>query len=258
MRLTMAEQQGVIKFVGKVGGLSFYNSVYGYQVRQKGGASAERIKTGPEFARTRENMTEFGRAAQGSKLLRNAFKPLLTLCGDRQVHSRLTKALLESIKADAGHGRGERVVAQGGASLLEGFEFNVASPLHSVFHGKYEAFIDRVKGTMQVNVAGCAPVKDLTPPAGATHFRFVMGAGEVDFEKAMMTTSFAQSGDLLVGDGATVAVALETAVTAGSGCPLFLVIGIVFGQSVNGEMYDLTAGGFNALMLAKVNVGAKM
>jgi hypothetical protein len=250
----MAEQKGVIKFVGKVGGLSFYNSVYGYQVRQKGGASAERIKTGPEFARTRENMTEFGRAGQGSKLLRNAFKPLLTLCADRQVHSRLTKALMKTIKADAIHGRGERHVAHAGATLLEGFEFNIASPLHGVFHGKFETSIDRAKGTMQVNIGACVPVKDLTSPPGATHVRFVMGAGEVDFETAVVTTAFAQSGDLPVSDPATTPVVLEVVVTAGSGHPLFLVLGVVFGQNVNGEVYNLTAGGSNALMLVKVDV----
>ena len=250
----MAEQKGVMKFAGKIGGLSFYNSVYGYQVRQKGGASAERIKTGSEFARTRENMTEFGRAGQGSKLLRNAFKSLLTLCADRQVHSRLTKALMKTIKADAIRGRGERHVAHGGATLLEGFEFNIASPLHSVFHGKFETSINRVKGTMQVNIAACVPVKDLTPPPGATHCRFVMGAGEVDFERAVMAAAFAQSADLLVSDAANIPVALETAVTTGSGHPLFLVLGVVFGQHVNGEVYDLTAGDSNALMLGKVDV----
>jgi len=250
----MAEQKGLIKFAGKVAGLSFYNSVHGFQVRQKGGASPERIKTAPEFIRTRENMSEFGRAGQGSKLLRQAFKPLLMRCADRQVHSRLTKALMKTIRADTINDRGERHVAQAGATLLEGFEFNAASPLSSAFHGKFDATIDRAKGIARVNITACVPAKDLTPPPGATHFRFVMGAGEIDFKNAKVETQFAQSADVPVREIANQSIVLETVGSADSTDVLFLVFGVVFVQEVNGGMYDLTAGNFNALRVGKVDV----
>ena len=48
---------------------------------------------------------------------------------------------------------------------------------------------------------------------------------------------------------------LANAVTPASTHPLFLVLGIEFYQEVNGQMYPLKNGAFNALALVKVNGG---
>lgn len=68
----MANQASFIKFEGKIGDLSFYKSREGYQVRTKGGVSASRIANDPNYARTRKNMAEFGRAGTASKLLQQS------------------------------------------------------------------------------------------------------------------------------------------------------------------------------------------
>jgi len=48
---------------------------------------------------------------------------------------------------------------------------------------------------------------------------------------------------------------LANAVTAASTHPLFLALGIEFYQEVNGQMYPLKNGAFNALALVKVDGG---
>jgi hypothetical protein len=65
-----------------------------------------------------------------------------------------------------------------------------------------------------------------------------------------------KSSDVLPIDGNAIAVIdLPNAVTANSVHPLFLVLGIEFYQQVNGQMYLLKNGAFNALSLLKVDGG---
>ncbi|WP_197428779.1 hypothetical protein [Phnomibacter ginsenosidimutans] len=51
----------------------------------------------------------------------------------------------------------------------------------------------------------------------------------------------------------TTALTLSNTVTAASTKPLFLVLGIEFYQEVNGSMYSLKNGTYNALALVKVS-----
>ena len=51
----MAQQKGIIKLDGTIGGITFYKSKDGYLAREKGGVSADRIANDPNFQRTREN-----------------------------------------------------------------------------------------------------------------------------------------------------------------------------------------------------------
>jgi hypothetical protein len=54
-------------------------------------------------------------------------------------------------------------------------------------------------------------------------------------------------------NNATAVINLANAVTANSTHPLFLALGIEFYQQVNGQMYPLKNGAFNALSLVKVS-----
>jgi hypothetical protein len=62
----MARQASFLKMKGTLGGLTFYKSRDGHLIREKGGIERQRILNDPQFIRTRENMAEFGRAAQAS------------------------------------------------------------------------------------------------------------------------------------------------------------------------------------------------
>ena len=56
----MGKLAGIIKLEGTLDGLTFYKSADGYLVRTKGGVSKTKIMNDPSFARTRENLCEFG------------------------------------------------------------------------------------------------------------------------------------------------------------------------------------------------------
>ena len=117
----MARQKGIIKLKGTIGDITFYKTMDGHLARGKGGIEASRIQNDPNFQRTRENNSEFGRAGAAGKLLRTAFRTMLQTATDTRMVSRLTKDMVAVVKADATSIRGQRNVLDGELEMLEGF-----------------------------------------------------------------------------------------------------------------------------------------
>ena len=151
--------------------------------------------------------------------------------------------------------RGLRNVIDGEAELLLGFEFNQNGRVDKTFFAPYSSVIDRVSGTLSVDLPKFIPVNMIAAPPGATHFRLVAGATEVDFEKGTYVTSYSQSADIVLSPTPQPALSLTQAVTPASTKPLFLAFGIEFYQLVNGTLYPLRNGAFNALSIVGVDSG---
>ena len=249
----MAKQIGIIKLKGTIGDISFYKSQDGHLARGKGGVEASRIANDPAFQRTRENGSEFGRAGKGGKLLRVALRTLLQKASDNRVTSRLTKNVLTVIKADTTNDRGLRTIPDGDLSLLENFEFNKNGKLGGLLFAAYAGTIDRVAGTVVADIAEFIAVNDIVAPSGTTHFKISNGGVEVDF--AAETYVFdSEVSAILPWDSSTVApLSLTATLTANSTLPIFQVIGIEFFQEVNGQMYSLKNGSYNALAIVGID-----
>ncbi|MBK6990334.1 MAG: hypothetical protein IPH34_00225 [Chitinophagaceae bacterium] len=249
----MARQKGIIKLDGTIGGITFYKSQDGYLAREKGGVSADKIANDPNFQRTRENGEEFGRAGKAGKLLRNAIRAMLQNASDSRMVSRLTAEMVKVIQEDVTNVRGLRNVIDGEAELLEGFEFNIAGKLGTTIYAPFTATIDRVAGTLTANIPAFVPINMIAGPGGSTHFKIVSTGAEIDFENETFVMD-AQSTAVLPWDAnPTAVINLVNAVTANSTHPLFLALGIEFYQEVNGQMYPLKNGAYNALALVKVS-----
>lgn len=251
--LVMAKQSGIIKLEGTIGDISFYKSKDGFLARGKGGIDKDRIKNDPAFQRTRENGSEFGRAGVASSTLRTAFRPILVNTTDSRISSRLVTEMLKVIKADQTNTRGERNVLDGELEMLTGFEFNQKSSLSSTLYAPFTATIDRVTGAAVVNIPAFAAEKSLVPPKGATHFKFISAASEVNFTDGTFKTVTADSAELAIGAGMVAATELSNALTPASTQPLFLLFGIEFYQQVNGVLYPLNNGTYNALSIVVVD-----
>ncbi len=250
----MAKQKGIIKLDGTIGGITFYKSTQdGYLAREKGGVSAEKIATDPAFQRTRENGEEFGRAGKAGKLLRNAIRAMLQNASDSRMVSRLTQKMVEVVQADATNPRGQRNVIDGEAELLQGFEFNISGKLGTTLYAPYTSTIDRVAGTLEASIPSFVPLNMIAAPGGTTHFKIVSAGAEIDFESETFVMDSNESAILPWDTTATAVLTLTNAVTANSTKPLFLALGIEFYQQVNGQMYPLKNGAYNALSLVKVS-----
>lgn len=250
----MAQQKGIIKLKGTIGGITFYKtSADGHLAREKGGIEAERIANDPAFQRTRENNSEFGRAGRAGKTLRTALRALLLNSADSRMVSRLTQQMMKVIQADATNERGLRNVIDGEAELLAGFEFNVRGKLGTSLFAPYTAAIDRVTGEMTIDVPPFVPTNMISAPTGTTHYKIISAGAEVDFEAETFVVSNSETAVLPWDAVATVAIAQTNAVTAASTKPLFLALGIEFYQQVNAQMYSLKNGAFNPLALVQVS-----
>ena len=249
----MAQQKGIIKLDGTIGGITFYKSKDGYLAREKGGVSADKIANDPAFQRTRENGAEFGRAGKAGKILRTSLRALLQNASDSRMVSHLTKEMLKVVQADAVNPRGERNVIDGEAELLQGFEFNIYGKLGTTLYAPFTAAIDRVTGALTVDIPAFVPIHMLAAPGGSTHYKIISAGVEVDFENETYVVDTKDTAIQPWDATATAAINLANAVSAASTHPLFLALGIEFYQEVNGQMYPLKNGAFNALALVKVS-----
>lgn len=249
----MARQNGIIKLKGTIGGISFYKTSDGHLAREKGGVEASRIANDPAFQRTRENGSEFGAAGKGGKIVRNAIRILLQNAKDKRVVSRLTTNLLKVVKTDSVNDRGSRTIQDGNMSLIQGFEFNTNGKLGStLFTPSLNAF-DRVSGEATVSIAAFVPTVRIAAPNGTTHFKVVTGVAELDFDAETSTFENDETSILPYDSATTAAIDLSATITANSVLPVIQVLGIEFYQEVNGAMYPLKNGSYNALSIVKVD-----
>jgi hypothetical protein len=157
------------------------------------------------------------------------------------------------IQADATNTRGQRNVIDGEAELLSGFEFNSNGRLGGTLYAPYTPAIDRVTGALTVNIPAFVPINMVAAPAGATHFKIVMAGAEVIFEADQFVNGSAASEQLPLDATPTAELNLSVNVTANSTNPLFVVLGIEFYQQVNGALYSLKNGAYNALAIVMVS-----
>lgn len=248
----MARQKGIIKLEGKIGDISFYKSKDGFLAREKGGVDGARIKNDPAFVRTRENGSEFGSSASSGKLLRDSIRTMMQNASDSRVTSRLTKLMTQIKNLDGTSARGERNVGVGMATveakaLLKGFNFNDKAILGSILFNGYA--VDVATGVITLD--GLVPINELNAPAGATHITLRGAWAKVDFSTGDTDVQESAAVNLLIDATATDVVLTPVAVPAGVGTDIFLLM-IEFFQEVNGDLYSLKNGAYNALSVVEV------
>ena len=249
----MARQEGIIKLKGTIGNITFYKTKEGHFAREKGGIDASRIATDPAFQRTRENSSEFGRAAKAGKTLRTALRILLLNCADSRMVSRLIQTMVKVIQADLINERGLRNVIDGEAELLVGFEFNIDGKLGTTLFAPFVGAIDRATGEITVDLESFIPANMIAAPSGTTHFKIISAGAEIDFGAEVFVTTNSETAILPWDMTPTLAINHLNAVTPNSTKPLFLALGVVFYEEVNASLYPLKNGSYNPLALVQVS-----
>ena len=112
---------------------------------------------------------------------------------------------------------------------------------------------DRVSGEATLSIAAFSPTIRIAAPSGTTHFKVVMGATELDFVNEVSSFESDETAILPYTAVPTSAVSLTATLTANSVLPVLQVLGIEFYQEVNGQMYALKNGAYNALAVVIVD-----
>jgi hypothetical protein len=254
----MAQQESIIKLKGKIGDLTFYKTKDGYQARQAKGVDPQRIATDPNYQRTRENNAEFATGAAAAKRLRDTLRPMILLTYDPKMPGRLFSRVMRVVKADAVNDRGKRRVLPGNLGLLGQFGFNVAASLTNTLFIEPQCTVDRVAGTVALDIPSLVPKLTIAAPQGATHFQFNFGAAVVDFDTegegngSVMAIAESETSLLIAESFAGVTLTVE--LPPASDLPLFALFGISFYQEVNGKPYPLNNGAYNPIDIFRVDV----
>jgi hypothetical protein len=117
----------------------------------------------------------------------------------------------------------------------------------------YSVTLDRVTGQTGIDVPEFVPSNMIAAPGGATHFKVVHGAAEINFEAGSYVVDTKETALMPLDNMPTAAINLESILAPGSVHPLFVVLGVEFYQLVNNEYYPLKNGAFNALAVVKVS-----
>ena len=245
----MALQKGIVKIEGTVGGLTFYKSGGEHLVREKGGVSGDRILNDPNFARTRENNSEFGASGAAGKLLRDALRALMMNAADGRVTARVTTLMHNIMKYDTTSARGKRTPAVGvgvaaGRGLLKGFNFNDSAILGGVLYKPFAV----VTTTGVITITGLVPATDIAFPTGATHVSISGAMANVNFATGATELRLTNVSNLAVNAASSTVTLTPTAVPTAAGTKLFL-LKVEFFQLVNGVQYPMKNGAYNALSI---------
>lgn len=248
----MAKLKGILKIKGTLDDLTFYKSGKDYLVRTKGGVDGDRIANDPTFQRTRENGSEFGRAASAGKLLRTAVRNLMTNAKDRLVTSRLTKVMTQIKNLDTTSARGLRsagigIMEDAGKAFLKGFNFNIKAILSSIFFAQYT--LDSATG--EISITGLNPINDVVAPGGATHMAMKAGWTKVNFETGLFDTKISKAETFPINANLLDLTLKIEETPEGDGCN-FHLLHIEFFQEVNGDLYSLKNGSYNSLSILEV------
>lgn len=248
----MAKYKSLFDVQGTLGEVTFYKGEDGQYVRRKGGVSKNRILKDPNFERTRENLSEFGKAATSGKLMRRAINSLMLDAKDSRVTSRLTKVLNQVKNEDITSARGQRNVATGlanplGRARLKGFNFNAKSELDTVLMAQYT--LDTATG--EVVILDLIPNQQISTPEGATHLSFSAGFLNLDLATETKDLQLSNVVNLPI-NGVASTVTLTPAVPAVGTGQSYYVLKVAFFQEINGIQYPLKNGAFNALQLIEL------
>lgn len=172
----MAKQVGLVKYSGTMGGVRHFKikGLDGDFAGLAGGPTSEQIYNDSAFARTRENMSEFGGCASAAKSLRVSLSQILKQFSDSRLTGRLTAIMKQINLEDQSEARGQRVIEiSTQRHYLTGLNFNSNLSLSSIFNAPYTLTDDGSRTMSKLDVPSFNPSSLITAPAGATHFRLV-------------------------------------------------------------------------------------
>ena len=249
----MAKQTGPSRLVGTIGNITYYKCGDEYFARQKSQLSRQQVLRSPNYALTRQHMSEFGTAVKANKLLRNAFHAVLCGKGDKKMLGTLTREMLLVIQSDPDNARGRRTVTSGDIESLEGFEFNSGVNLgRSTPYVDFTTCIDRISGELRIDIAGFKKQK-VKMAQDATHFRLVAAGAEIDFDKGTYNSELDSSPILPTGGGSVAPMRLSVHVTPGSKHPLFLVLSLQFFWMDGKEIRMISDSSQNATAIVDIS-----
>ena len=240
----MGKLKGIVQFTGSFNGLSFYELNGKIVVRKTGGFDGEKIKKSANYARVRENSSEFGHCAKAGKYFRLAIATSLLPLRIPYVHNHVVRLFQGILKWDTLHVRGQRTVRQGlltpeGKKALLDFEFDVTRSFGRFF--PFKMAIDFTAGVFEISDFS---VLTLTVPKSANLVQLQLHVVTLDFDH--FTPAETQTNAILLthlGDSSVSNLSLSFTPTLADSRVKVALLEVCFLQEVNGSLVKLKGGG---------------
>lgn len=162
---SMALLESDIQFIGPLGKLSAYRmrGVDKIVIRKKGGASKKRIQNDPEFARTRENNSEFSGRAAGVRCVMRALETLRRVA-DYNIAGPINGLMSRVQFEDDINNRGKRsIFLSKYGFMLEGFSMNRYSTFENVVRAPLTYSISKETLSAKVDIPQLIPETNFFP-----------------------------------------------------------------------------------------------
>ncbi|MDP5000454.1 MAG: hypothetical protein NWQ15_01050 [Flavobacterium sp.] len=240
----MGKLKGIVQFTGSFNGLSFYELNGKIVVRKTGGFDGEKIKKNANYARVRENSSEFAHCAKAGKYFRSAIAACLLPLRIPYVHNHIVSLFQGILKLDEIQNRGNRTVRNGmltteGKKKLLDFEFDKTQKFSRYFPFKKE--VDFTAGNFTV-LDFCNSA--LTAPKSAEQVQFQLQVVTLDFDN--YTPAETQTSAIILTnlrDSNRYNLNLSFTPTLADSRVTLALLEVCFLQEVNGSLVKLKSGG---------------
>ena len=133
----MAKYKSLVEIQGSIDDLVFYNLNGIPVVRRKSGFNKDSFKNNPNYAKVRENSSEFGHCSKSGKMIRESLNAYIADNGDKYLYQKFAKVMTQIKDLDTISERGKRRIPNGlkhpaAAVLLRDFNFGIFENLSAV------------------------------------------------------------------------------------------------------------------------------
>lgn len=247
------KQNTPFPFKGSTDEFTFYESKHGNIVRKRSKKiDKNRIDNDPNLIKTKWNYTEFTAAARSSKLIRSAFRKLLSHAKDGETSNRFITLIFDVLKTDTVNPRGQRTVPGGNVSLLNRFEFNEKIKISDSVHVSYIPTIERSSGEVQLEMLALVPRESLNPPKAATHFKFTLAAASINFAERTVAQAEASTAILPITTQSAGDIILTPVLPQNSTGLIVVVLGLEFYEQFGTTMSLLRPSGLAIVATSKL------
>jgi hypothetical protein len=213
----------------------------------------ELAKTSPNFEAFRKNMNEFKHVGKAGKMIRDAIKEISD--SNPTMHHRLIAVLFKVLKRDITNKKGERSIMAGDLSLLNGFQFNEHSSIHSVAHFNIDAKIDPKKGRAIIKVPFVIPAHAFKWPDHASLAEIDSLLVSINFDQEAVEVSRASSERISRKVKEVFPFQLISEVNESENRDLLLCVAVRFFSEINGHVYHCKTRNCNPVDIVSVERG---
>ena len=197
--------------------------------------------------------SEFKNATISASTLRNSVAEILPFISGAGMQGRMVSRIYEILRTDKINEREFRNAHHGNTGLLKGFDFNSLGRMNSIFFAFYNTEINRTTGEVKLFIPPIESLLGVPRPKGATHFKIISIATELNFLDHTSKTSYLETEEISYTERYSPYVSHIHQLPPNSIYPLVLLLNIRFYQFVNGEYYTFLNKKINFLSVIAVD-----